>query len=104
MNAETLIAESMRSDFDDVEIQARGCEIFGCELRLLDAILNDRGAGRGTNPRWARAFVDWNSRPCAPVLRDRAPTTSGTQVLELDDVAAMCAAGKATEAAVAMKA
>ena len=104
MDAETLVAKGVRSVLDGPEVQTHSLEKFGRESRLLDAVLDDRWARRWMDPCGSRAFVDQAPRPGAPVLRDRPPVAASEQMLELEDVAAMGAAGEALEAAAAMEA
>ena len=95
--------ERVRLGLDGLEVQARGLEIFSRELGLLGTVLDDHRARRRTNPCGPGALKDRPSRPCAPALRDRAPIAASAQMFELDDVAAMRAAGEAAEAAVAVE-
>ena len=104
MDAAAAVAQTVRLGLDGFEIEPRSLKKFGRELWLLGGVLDDHRARRWTGPCGPLAFEDRPSRPCAPVLRDRAPIAAGAQMLELDDVAAMGVAGETLKAAIAVKA
>ena len=104
MDAETPITEMVGLGLDRFEVEPCGLAIFGCELRFLDRVLEDRRARRWANPCRPRRLVDQLSRPCAPALRDCAPVTTRAQMFELKDVATMRATSEAVKAAASLKA